>query len=86
MNPHPNFKEGLTFIDLPKRSAIIHYRYNGILVVRLVFNFAKGEPDELDDTLKHFMGFESYEEEEKFLISKRQEAWKKFCSVREREI
>lgn len=85
MNPNPNLKEGLTFIDLPKKRAIIHYRYNGTLVVRLVFNFGRGEPDEIDDMLRLFMGFDSYVELERFLIEKRQEVWKKFCSVKERE-
>lgn len=54
---NPNFKEGFTYLDWPKRRAIVHYRSEGIMVVRLVFNFKKGEPDEMDEALKFFMRF-----------------------------
>lgn len=72
---NPNFKEGLTYLDWPKRRAIVHYRSEGILVVRLVFNFKKGEPDELDDALKFFMRFRNQEEENEYLVKKRKEVW-----------
>lgn len=46
---NPNFKETLTYLDWPKRRAIVHYRCEGILVVRLVFNFKQGVPDDIDE-------------------------------------
>lgn len=81
---NPNFKEGLTYLDWPKRRAIVHYRSEGIMVVRLVFNFKKGVPDELDEALKFFMRFQNQEEETEYLNAKRKEVWGKLCRIRQR--
>lgn len=81
---NPNFKEGLTYLDWPKRRAVVHYRSEGILVVRLVFNFLEGVPDESDDALKFFMRFRSQEEEDEYLQEKRKEVWNKLCKSRQR--
>lgn len=81
---NPNFKEGFTYLDWPKRRAVVHYRSEGILVVRLVFNFLEGVPDESDDALKFFMRFRSQEEEDEYLQEKRKEVWNKLCKSRQR--
>lgn len=81
---NPNFKEGLTFLDWPKRRAIVHYRCDGVSVVRLEFNFKEGVPDELDEALKFFMRFRNQEEENEYLNKKRKEVWDKLCKSRER--
>lgn len=81
MNPH--FKEGLTFLDWPKRRAIVHYRCEGVLVVRIVFNYKAGVPDELDDALKFFMRFESQAEEDAYLWEKKREVWAKLNKSRQ---
>ncbi|MDQ0427667.1 hypothetical protein QOZ98_000492 [Planomicrobium stackebrandtii] len=83
---NPNFKEGLTYLDWPKRRAIVHYRSEGIMVVRLVFNFKEGVPDELDEALKFFMRFRSQEEEDEYLKAKRKEVWDKLCKSRQKLI
>ncbi|EMF46259.1 hypothetical protein B481_1986 [Planococcus halocryophilus Or1] len=54
------------------------------MVVRLVFNFQKGVPDELDEALKFFMRFRSQEEEDEYLKEKRKDVWDKLCKSRER--
>lgn len=81
---NPNFKEGLTYLDWAKRRVIVHYRCDGIMVVRLVFNFQKGVPDELDEALKFFMRFQNHTEETEYLNDKRKEVWEKLCRVRQR--
>lgn len=82
---NPNFKEGLTYLDWPKRRAIVHYRCEGILVVRLVFNFKQGVPDDIDEALKFFMRFESDEEEKEFLWDKKREVWSKLYNSKQRQ-
>lgn len=84
MQVNPNFKEGLTFLDWPKRKAVVHYSCEGISVVRLVFNFKEGVPDEIDEALKFFMLFEDQEEEDAFLWDKKREVWSKLYNSKQR--
>lgn len=79
-----NLKEGLTYLDWPKRRAIVHYRSEGLLVIRLVFNFKEGVPDEIDEDLKVFMNFQSQEEEKEFLWEKKREVWSKLYNSKQR--
>lgn len=79
---NPNFKEGLTYLDWPRRRAIVHFRCEGILVVRIVFNYKAGVPDELDDALKLFMRFGSQDEEDAYLREKKREVWEKLANCR----
>lgn len=72
-------------MDWPKRRAIVHYRCEGILVVRLVFNFKQGVPDDIDEALKFFMRFESDEEEKEFLWDKKREVWSKLYNSKQRQ-
>lgn len=73
-------KESHSFYDRLNKRAIIHYRFNGELVLKLVFNFSEGEQDHIDGTIRDYMPLSATEEKE-FLREKRATAWERLLKV-----
>lgn len=74
------FKEKLAYYDRPNHRVLIHYYFNEVKVVRIIFNFIEGVEDQADGCLRDYMPL-SAKEEVDFLKERKKAAWKRLCNI-----